>query len=68
MAEYVLDRVRTWYETHGDGEVRLEHAVAMYRAIPDPELMVVPFEKRFRGRFVEASLRPGRRVRAPVGC
>ena len=25
-----------------DDEVRLEHAVAMYRGIPDAELMVVP--------------------------
>jgi pimeloyl-ACP methyl ester carboxylesterase len=26
----------------GDDEVRLEHALVMYRAIPDAELMVVP--------------------------
>lgn len=25
-----------------DDEVRLEHAIAMYRAIPDAELMIVP--------------------------
>jgi pimeloyl-ACP methyl ester carboxylesterase len=33
---------RTLVMVGDDDEVRLEHAVAMYRAIPDAELMVVP--------------------------
>ncbi len=33
---------RTLVMTGDDDEVQLEHAIAMYRAIPDAELMVVP--------------------------
>lgn len=39
-----LDRVqsRTLIMVGDDDEVRLEHAVAMYRGIPEAELLVVP--------------------------
>jgi pimeloyl-ACP methyl ester carboxylesterase len=35
-------RSRTLIMLGDDDEVRLEHAIAMYRAIPDAELMIVP--------------------------
>jgi pimeloyl-ACP methyl ester carboxylesterase len=35
-------RSRTLVMTGDDDEVRLEHALAMYRGIPDAELMIVP--------------------------
>ena len=71
-------RARTLVVVGDDDEVRLEHAVAMYRAIPDSELAVVPgtshallFEKRelCMGLMVEhllgdpvATLAPRRRA------
>lgn len=40
--ELAAVRSRTLVMVGDDDEVRLEHAVAMYRAFPDAELMVVP--------------------------
>jgi hypothetical protein len=43
-------------------EVTLEHAVAMYRGLPDPELMVVPGTSRAPGREPRAVQQHHRRI------
>jgi pimeloyl-ACP methyl ester carboxylesterase len=64
-------RSRTLIMVGDDDEVRLEHAVAMYRAIDDVELMVVPGTSHGRARGEARSLQrrhpalPHHRFRSP---